>query len=709
MKMLPVFEIQHDYSLGLRFTALATLMVFCFVVLLGFTIAVELKPKPAKAFLGVGDFGVVIDPSHISISIGNFLANQAMDFIKAVAKAFILQLVANLLIKMMQKLESLHVIQNFLYYSDALAFDKYAGASLNKMLGVNNDPEFVGPPTPAGKGSVEGPPKPGETQSPSPPAQSGSPPAPQEAETDLGVLSQEATGLSALKPRQVEALANLNSQIVAPQKPAQVYKIGLVSTKSQIQKGDSAELSWEIEGEGIQTVKLCTDTVSLVGKSTVSPTQTTTYILRALSATASVAGENSVTITVPGTTATTCQTSTPLKSGGGLTPAQEKKLLRGTLASLVSQMSCGGVNTQVVRNMAIYNAAKVRGVDPQKIDPTSGNFYTDMAHFGNPFASPDFQELVMRDTAASIDAQAQGAIQQELSSNGLKALRSEKNNISRTSQTISDQISNAFGKAIDSAIHASDSAFASTMGTILANMVVSFIFQNKGQLVLENSVCGIGRATAGEIYLGGVSAGSAGKASVKVNDKDVASADVGDSATLTWKVDIKNADGKPEDGEVRITNYPCGDTPSTTGTCRFKVEGETTFELHFIHANGQDDTLGRASVNTIESKISLDATPNPSFGPGSDVTLSWSSTNPNLDVQIFGIEGVQPAQGSLVVKPMSETTYTVTAFNRSTGAEVARDSVTVRVQQLQSVTPNNLPVNTQSANGTQSPGFNVRE
>src|SRR3989338_1402201 len=99
--------------------SLALLVFFAVTALLGFSMAIDLRP--AKAGWPVIDF------AHIATTIAEWAKQHVWEFVKAVAKAALLAILAGIVIKMMQKLESIHVVRNFLLYSDALGFDKYIG------------------------------------------------------------------------------------------------------------------------------------------------------------------------------------------------------------------------------------------------------------------------------------------------------------------------------------------------------------------------------------------------------------------------------------------------------------------------------------------------------------------------------------------------------------------------------------------------------
>ena len=111
----------YQQPLYARGIAISILAMFCFVVLLGFSVFIDLRP--AKAF-GIPDM-----PRWLKWAL-----EKAWDFIKGVAKAFLLKFVQSMIVSLLQKLESIHVIRNFLDYADALGFDKYVGSSLNKWI-----------------------------------------------------------------------------------------------------------------------------------------------------------------------------------------------------------------------------------------------------------------------------------------------------------------------------------------------------------------------------------------------------------------------------------------------------------------------------------------------------------------------------------------------------------------------------------------------
>src|SRR3989344_4882452 len=354
-------------SFHLRATTLVVLVAFCVVSLLGFSLRLDLKP--AEGFLGIGD--IVIDPTHIATTIAKSVEEKIWDFAKGVILAFTVTFVANMAIKMMQKLESLHVIRNMLYYSDALAFDQYIGHELNKMSG---------------------------------------------------------------------------------------------------QPTNEAEVKWSPDQVNIG---------SIIAK----------------------------TLQLPINQGFTLGQVRELAKKGTLTKDQEKEMTIGVLAMLTSQGSCGIDANQAIRNLAVYNATRVAG-NASQIDPRGGvEFYEQMALLGNPYASPDFQELALRDQAAQVESRAQSAVELELTSNGLKSMRAD-NGVSRTSQTVADFISSSFDTALKAPLHGgAGGPAASAIGSTLALIVTQAVFNERGRLVAENPYCGIAQNSADavvtDIYNGG--------------------------------------------------------------------------------------------------------------------------------------------------------------------------------------------------------------
>ena len=96
-------------SIFMRSTALILLVAFSGTALFGFTLIYAFKPTPAKALFG---FAVVTDPTLMA-------HNVARDFLKAMAEAFILRFISTMLLQLLRRLETLHVVKNIMYYADA--------------------------------------------------------------------------------------------------------------------------------------------------------------------------------------------------------------------------------------------------------------------------------------------------------------------------------------------------------------------------------------------------------------------------------------------------------------------------------------------------------------------------------------------------------------------------------------------------------------
>jgi len=121
-------------SIFMRSTSLVVLIAFCGVALLGFTVVYVWEPTPAQALFGIGS--VITALMLIAFHI-------AHDLLIAVAKAFALRFIANMLMQLLQRLETLHVVKNVMYYADALSFNQYIGNKLNKFIDQPTDPTQV--------------------------------------------------------------------------------------------------------------------------------------------------------------------------------------------------------------------------------------------------------------------------------------------------------------------------------------------------------------------------------------------------------------------------------------------------------------------------------------------------------------------------------------------------------------------------------------
>jgi hypothetical protein len=105
----------------------------------------------------------------------------------------------------------------------------------------------------------------------------------------------------------------------------------------------------------------------------------------------------------------------------------------------------------------------------------------------------------------------------------------------------------------------------------------------------------------------------------------------------------------------------------------------TTYTLTGSNANGQ--VQGNVTVTIGQVRIlSFNASPPASDAPGSAVTLSWNTTNAT-SVVIVGADvnsqNLQPS-GSLVVHPIANASYTLTAYGP--GGQTVSVSISVPVR-----------------------------
>ena len=134
----------------------------------------------------------------------------------------------------------------------------------------------------------------------------------------------------------------------------------------------------------------------------------------------------------------------------------------------------------------------------------------------------------------------------------------------------------------------------------------------------------------------------------------------GEQSTLVWQVENAENVNITGLGQVAMTGS-ANVTPATT----------TTYTLTARNASG--DVTAEATVTVFPATriISFNANPATSPRPGAPVTLSWTTEGAT---EVF-LDGVGPVNlnGTQVVSPQSDTTYTIRAFGR-------RGQVTARVE-----------------------------
>jgi hypothetical protein len=130
--------------------------------------------------------------------------------------------------------------------------------------------------------------------------------------------------------------------------------------------------------------------------------------------------------------------------------------------------------------------------------------------------------------------------------------------------------------------------------------------------------------------------------------------DAGSSTKLCWQVTgATSISITPGVGSNLNANDCATVSPTTT----------TTYTLTATNATGQIQANTTVNVGAIRI-LSFTADPVFSGAAGAPVTLAWTTQNATSVVIVGNELGPQnlPANGSLVVKPITNTTYTLTAY-----------------------------------------------
>src|SRR5262249_25435219 len=138
----------------------------------------------------------------------------------------------------------------------------------------------------------------------------------------------------------------------------------------------------------------------------------------------------------------------------------------------------------------------------------------------------------------------------------------------------------------------------------------------------------------------------------------------GESSSLVWQVEnATDVTISPTLGEVALTGSSSV-TPSVT----------TTYTL--TARNSAGEVSAQATVTVFPALRIINFTANPAISPrpGAPVTLQWT-TEGATEASIDGIGSVA-VNGTVVVNPSFDTTYTLRAFGRR-GSQVARVDVKV--------------------------------
>ena len=560
------YLVSNDITRGI---ALALLVIVSVVGLFGFTMFVDLKP--AQAFFGID--------AAVQIAF-----TKVWETLKAVAQQFILKLATNFAVKLLQKLESAHIIKNMLHYSDALGFDQYIGNELNRT--------FMKPNTAAKAEELDKP-----------------------EQTNLASIATEG---------------DLFFQ--------------------EMDVGQAAELGYESCEDDYSV-----DPPILCSGSAPAPIESC------------IANPNQPGCENPGA-------ATPPKPKKGLTQEQQGVLNRAAVAKLTSQISCGGIDQNFLRKVSTFNAAKASGINPKNINPRSVDFYSQMAGFGNPYTLPAFQEMSLREQASQAESRGRSAAQLELTSSGLKSLRSEanQNKISRSSQTVAGFIEQSFSQALGTQTASSATGFiGQQIGKVLADIVTNAIFQQKGRLVAENPYCGIIKQSASTFDYNAnpppPPPQGPNTTSLYINGDLTASVNPGDTVTLTWNVTSGS-------GGLTLTNAPSCSTSELVGFCNVQIDNDITFELY-----RGDDFIGAASAVLIRGQVGFadfKAVPN-TITEGEATDLIWDIQGNRLRVFLEGEEVILSSYTS--VAPIESTTYTMEVTDFDTGEVLQTLTVSVTV------------------------------
>ncbi|MBI4363677.1 MAG: hypothetical protein HY545_02400 [Candidatus Doudnabacteria bacterium] len=581
----------------------------------------------AVATVGLLGFSLYIDFQKAQAFFGIDAAIQiAFEFVKALAKALMQKIIAKFSVDILTKLESVHTIKNILNYSDALGFDVYIGAQLNSLLNPNkSNKDIKNEPKDTNLASIV---------------------------TGSNQLPLNSSPLFS-DPKKVEALAGLNI-------PAKVTSSSFNVNPREIKKGRTAELRWDVAGDNI-FVQLqgkefgANNLISIPnsGTKTVSPQQSTAYYLNISSrSNALVIKQLKVELKVENTASDGFVSGITPGSGqinvgaGGLNPEQETLLVRGGLAMLTSAVSCGGVNTQALNNLALYQATKARGFLMSELDPRStADYYRRMARLGNPYASPQFQYLSMQDLAYSVEAQGRAASNLELISTGNKVPRSASNTITRAATTINSSLDKTLDSLFKSKSEQGDVAFSGVATKVIAgfvsDLIVNTIFKQKNaRLLTEKNSCGVPKDSTettapnyqsptpttppDDIIIAGCQENivacddpNINNPFIRVNGKTTEIVNSGDSVTVNWSVGSLT-------GAVAISVDPPPDLEPAVGaeekigTRTFKPTRDTQLSLL---VDGETIAVAVVNISTITG----------GGGPGNEVSCSPASQTVNVN------------------------------------------------------------------------------
>lgn len=361
-----------------------------------------------------------------------------------------------------------------------------------------------------------------------------------------------------------------------------------------------------------------------------------------------------------------------------------QKLIVGASSLFTSSISCGGVNKKAIQNTTEYLAAASTGFLSKDINPRNAvDFYGKMARLGSPSANPAFWEVQLQQIGAQKEAEAKAAAVLEITAPGLKSpqmrLAGGKLETGKSVDLVGSSRKNSQEALFNIGLKGSDSVYDTSS---FKGFIGSVITVEVGQVVnqLMNSFLGflgidIGslRNTASAVA-GQVASGWAKNMATKTYDKiansifqGVALKESSGCLRSTRPARVRGASsvdalvmGEFDEAEEVIYNDP-------------EVLAFTNSDRNFQGALEEEDQ----GVQAGEILFDIDFL---DIIAGETITLDWDASlvGENVSVTLSGgaISGSKPIVGQATDKPVTTTTYTITA---TAGNAIKTKSLTVSV------------------------------
>lgn len=169
---------------------------------------------------------------------------------------------------------------------------------------------------------------------------------------------------------------------------------------------------------------------------------------------------------------------------------------RSIIKQFIPQFSCG----RKPENLEMFFKAKAQtylSFDPSTVSPNDPDYYTKLARVGNFLASPSGWSLYYQDLATEAQSAAEQAVQNELSSSGLKTPRDiSKASISKSINSIISAEKAAFEALLEMGIENAESIISGIVANLTQNLINKFVFSgvtgNQGGslgVLKEQSLC----------------------------------------------------------------------------------------------------------------------------------------------------------------------------------------------------------------------------